>query len=54
MMVRLTEAEFSGEIHAVLARVREEDIEVIVEQEIDSLRSARRHTLAAVAPTAVL
>ena len=33
MTLRLTEAELARDIHAVLARVREEGIEVIVEQD---------------------
>lgn len=33
MTLRLTEAEFAREIHAVLARVRDEGLEVIVEQD---------------------
>jgi len=33
MTLRLTEAELARDIHAVLARVREEGLEVIVEQD---------------------
>ena len=33
MTLRLTEAELARDIHAVLARVREEGLEVIIEQD---------------------
>jgi len=36
MTLRLTEAELARDIHAVLARVREEGLEVIVEQDPSS------------------
>ena len=47
MTLRLTEAEFARDIHAVLARVREEGLEVIVEQDHRPWQSSRHRKVPA-------
>jgi hypothetical protein len=42
MALRLTEAEFARDIHTVLARVRDEDLEVIIEQDSRPVAVVRR------------
>ena len=42
MTLRLTEAELAGDIHAVLARVRDEGLEVIVERDSRPIAVIRR------------
>ena len=42
MMLRLTQAELARDIHAVLARVRDEGLEVIIEQDSRPIAVIRR------------
>ena len=42
MTLRLTEAEFARDVHAVLARVRDEGLEVIVERDHRPIAIIRR------------